>query len=252
MSDESLIREMREILERSEPIDGVELREGFGTDYWIVTARPTANDQGDRVVEILVDAERADGTVTRIPVQVSLDVVDDIEESPAEQLAQEASYQITETLFDALDQVVIDRDAVVRDVGSALDTYDSLLAELRSSGDVAEVEPGVLRLTLATEPRLPIDIHVTPQQFHESVIDAEIEYRKGSPSYQSELPGGLGMALLGIEEALGTIRDQERFIVFFEGGLHASTRSEPPPVRAAADDLEHIDGEWPADEPEDN
>ena len=36
MSVEAIIREMREILERPETTEGVELREGFGTDYWIV------------------------------------------------------------------------------------------------------------------------------------------------------------------------------------------------------------------------
>jgi hypothetical protein len=253
MSQEALIREMREILERPEPIDGVDLRDGFGTDYWIVTARPTANDEGERVVEILVDAERADGTVTRIPVHVSLDVLDDIEESPAEQLAQEASYQITETLFDALDQVAeVDRDVVVSEIGSADETYESLLEELRSSGDVETVEPGVLRLTLASASELPIDIHVTPQEFHDCVIDGEVEHRKGSPFDQSEMPGGLGMALLSVEETLGTIGDEERFIVFFDGRFHASTRRELPPVRAISDDLEHIgDGEF-ADDLEDD
>ncbi|MCW2748981.1 MAG: hypothetical protein JWR83_91 [Aeromicrobium sp.] len=257
MSDEALIREMREILERPEPIDGVELRDGFGTDYWIVTARPTANSDGDPVVEILVDAERADGTVTRIPVHVSLEVLDDIEESPAEQLAQEASYQITETLFDALDQVAeIDLEVIVGEVGSADETYESLLAELRSSGEVETVAPGVLRLTLASASELPIDIHVTPLEFHDCVIAGEVEHRKGSPFDQSEMPGGLGTALLGVEEILGTIGDQERFIVFFDGGFHASIRRDLPPVRAVSDDLEHIDpdadNDWLADQPEDD
>jgi hypothetical protein len=248
---------MREILERPEPIEGVELREGFGTDYWIVTARPVANGDGDQVLEILVDAERADGTVTRIPVLVSLDVLDDIDDSPAEQLAQEASYQITETLFESLDQTPeIDRDLIVSEVGSADDTFESLLEELRSSGHVETVEPGVLRLTLAGGTDVPIEIHVTPQQFHDCVIDREIEHRKGSTFDQSEMPGGLGTALLGVEEALGTLGEQERFIVFFDGALHASIRPDLPPVRAASDDLEHIDadadGDWSDEEPEDD
>jgi hypothetical protein len=257
MSQEAIIREMREILERPEASDGVELREGFGTDYWIVTARPVANSDGDQVLEILVDAERADGTVTRIPVLVSLDVLDDIDDSPAEQLAQEASYQITETLFEALDQrPEIDRDVIVSEVGSVDEIYGSLLEELRSSGNVETVDAGVLRLTLAEGSDLPIDIHVTPQQFHDCVINAEVEYRRGSTVDQSEVRGGLDSALLGIEEALGTLGDQERFIVFFDGGLHASIRRELPPVRAVADDLEHIDadadGEWVAEELEDD
>jgi hypothetical protein len=259
MSVEAIIREMREILERPEPAEGVELRDGFGTDYWIVTARPVANGVGDEVLEILVDAERADGTVTRIPVLVSLDVLDDIDDSPAEQLAQEASYQITETLFESLDQTPeVDRDLIVSEIGTADETYESLLEELRSSGHVEAVEPGVLRLTLASGPEMPIDVHVTPQEFHDCVIDGEVEHRKGSTFDQSEMPGGLGTALLGVEETLGTIGDQERFIVFFNGAFHASTRRDLPPVRAVGDDLEHIDADsdadsdWSAEELEDD
>lgn len=258
MSQEAIIREMREILERPEPAEGVELREGFGTDYWIVTARTTANDHGEEVLEILVDAERADGKVTRIPVLVSLDVLDDLDESPAEQLAQEASYQITETLFEVLDRAPeIDRDVVISEVGSADETFESLLEELRGAGQVEIVEPGILRLTPAGESEPPIDIHVTPEQFHDCVIDGEVAYRKGSPLDQSEMPGGLAMALLSVEETLGTIGEQERFIVFFDGEFRASTRRELPPLRAAADDLEHIDadaddGDWFAEEPEDD
>lgn len=266
ISDDELIREIVAILDSDNPPEGVELREGYGVDYWIESIKPVINAYGERELDIaMMTRNGKDIRAGRVAVSFRRDQVDadDLEESEAELLATEAAFQISQLVFEMIDGTPqIDRDEVIAAIGTPDELYAEVLADLRTQGDVEVVLPGIVRLTLRAEPGevhlsagRSIEIHVTPPQFHELVLEGEISHRQGTPFDQKEMPGGLGMALLYLDETIGPMQDDERFVVFHEGTFRASIRSELPPIRgtdSSPPQAEGIDGTWWASRPDGN
>lgn len=123
------------------------------------------------------------------------------------------------------------REEVAATLPSQEDLFERLVNDLAESGEVEVVEPGVLRFVEGSDDGDAVEIHVTPAEWREYVIDCEMVAQEDS-GVDAWGPGdGLGMALLFLDETIGPREGDERFVVFHRGEFERSVRSELPPIQ---------------------
>jgi len=120
-----------------------------------------------------------------------------------------------------------DRSDVARDLPSR----DALWAQLREQlPGVIDVDGGLV----VTDGQDRIQVRLTPEQWHEFVIDCEIGCRRDS-GVDADGPGdGPMVATYDLHEVIGSRDADETFVVLDRGRLEASTRAELPPARGTA------------------
>jgi hypothetical protein len=117
------------------------------------------------------------------------------------------------------------------DVAHDLPSREALWAQLRDQlRDVTDVDGGFV----VTDGEDRIQVRLTPEQWHELVIDREIGCRRDA-GVDADGPGdGPMVAFYDLSEVIGSRDADETFVVLHRRRLTASTRAELPPVRGTA------------------
>jgi hypothetical protein len=128
------------------------------------------------------------------------------------------------------------------------DIYAWFVRRLAEEGSAAEIEPGVIRVVIEPDDDYPdgvtdqVDVVVTRDQLRGLAWALENPFDDRDleviPPASDPVLVGLELLSMDVDEDLGTRRQDERFLVFFDGRLRRSVRRELPPVRGVPDPTE--------------
>lgn len=143
----------------------------------------------------------------------------------------------------------IDPAQVDREVAPVDELWKHLVADLGADNVSAhESGPGVIEVIedWGGGQRDPLWVHVTPDQWRTYVVACELGARSDSGEDAWSAGDGPGMAMLYLNEMIGSRWDDEDHIVFFKEDFEASIRAELPPVRSPELRRRNSfdDGEW--------
>lgn len=206
--------------------DGIDRHDGFGRDYWVESLEIVDGEHG---TELLVGfglgvPTGADGQ--GVPPHGSLRLPFDAEWRDLSGYEDAAAYA----------PVVAHRVGIAAgvhaerhrrrpaDTGegeralelpSREEQWEILLGALGGEGTVREVAPG--RIELRDSAGGVVTVLVSPDQWERVLVDH-----------------AWGDVDLYVAELLGPCQEDERYVVFYDGDLHRSTREKLPPVRGRA------------------
>jgi len=202
--------------------DGIDRYDGFGRDVRVTSLEVVDGDHGDELEAQfeLVEAPAPIPTLAavRVPFDRRWRELSGFQEPAA--YAPEIARQVVGTARRLVDrhgredEIAAYRARTRAGLPPRGVQWEILLDALSGEGRVEEVAPGRIEVRPEGEPA--ITVILTPDQWEEIMVDHGDDPR------------------LYVGEWLGPRDDDERFWVFYGGGLHRSTREELPPVRGTA------------------
>ncbi len=248
IEDEAYLRRLREVFAANDPSDGIDRQDGFGRDVWVESLRP-ADDGPYEELEVTYRMAVPDRTEFRdVPRRSStrLPFGRDWREASGHADPAELARTIAVAVFSAATGVVqqmrgderrraVNGNAVRARLPDKQALWRELLERLEEYGAVRELVPGRVELLEERDYGEPaiVTLVVTPDQWRDFVVSAEIACRLDSGTDARGRGQGRSEALFQLEEAIDSRHPDDRFIVFDRTRFGASVRAELPLVSGA-------------------
>lgn len=266
MNIRDFVAGLQAIFDANDPSDGIDRQSGFGSDVRITGLKVVGGDEsGELSVTFELNLPNYGrfkkvprSSTTRVPFGTQWLAASGIT-TPGDYAAEIA--REVESAAGSLVALAVGRPrrhanpaTADRDTASAEKLWAQLVDDLgRHNVSAQESAPGIIEIVeeLADGVADPVKVHVTPEQWRAYVVDCEIGARSDSGVDASTAGDGPGLAMLYLEEALGSRWDDEQHIVYYKDGFHGSIRAALPPVRDPASRAPRTppDGDWYAYDP---
>ena len=240
LDDHSYVDRLRAIFAANDPADGIDREDGFGTEVRVADLRQVPGEHGAELeVEYELDVpprlrpEVSSRGSTRVEFGEEWRRLSGFEDPAdyAPTIAKHVWFAAGRQVQQGRDEPSPSRDEVDATVPGKDVLFERLLTELTESGEVELVEPGAIRIDEHLGGAQPVEIRVTPSQWREYVVGCEMNAWTDSGVDAWDPGDGFGMALLFLDEMIGSRYEDEHFVVFYRDDFERSVRSELPPVR---------------------